>query len=150
MAASICLAFRRFCRGAQSRPRRLSRMAPRILYSAYVFSLTLCAGIEVVDGRDQADDAGGDQVVEADALRQALLNPPRDQAHLRQVLQDQPLPLVVGHLVGHRVGIHMLPLIAAASMRPTAPVRAAPASIRSSRRLAAGGFQVLRECAGRW
>lgn len=30
----------RCCRGAQSRPRKLSRMAPRILYSAYVFNFT--------------------------------------------------------------------------------------------------------------
>jgi len=28
------LALRRFCRGAQSKPRKPSRMAPRILYSA--------------------------------------------------------------------------------------------------------------------
>ena len=34
IAASICFACRRFCRGAQSSPRRLSRIAPRILYSA--------------------------------------------------------------------------------------------------------------------
>src|ERR1017187_6798704 len=34
IAASIRFALRRFCRGAQSSPRRLSRMAPRILYSA--------------------------------------------------------------------------------------------------------------------
>jgi len=49
MAASIRLAFLRFCRGAQSSSRRLSRIAPRILYSAYVFQLHVLRRVELVD-----------------------------------------------------------------------------------------------------
>src|SRR5580692_1651982 len=49
--------------------------------------------VETVDGRDQADDAGRNQIVQADALWQPVVNAARDQANLRQVLQDQLLAL---------------------------------------------------------
>ena len=49
------------------------------------------AGVEVVNRRNQAEYARGHQVFQDDVVGQALLDAPRDEPHLRQVLQDEPL-----------------------------------------------------------
>ena len=86
--------------------------------------LDVVDGIEIVDRRDQAEHAVRNQVVEADAVRQTLLDPPGDQAHLGQVFQDETFPLIVGHFARHRIAIHMLPPITCyLSMRPIVPCR---------------------------
>ena len=45
--------------------------------------------IEIIDGGQQADDAGGNQIVEADVVGQPVVNPPGDEAHLGEMLQHQ-------------------------------------------------------------
>ena len=76
MAASICLAYLRCWRGAQSIRRRLSRISPLILCWAYVLSyfLGLARRIETVDRRNETDDTVGYQVIQVYALGQAAVN----------------------------------------------------------------------------
>jgi len=54
-------------------------------------------GVEVVDRRNQPEHAGGNQVVDTNAIRQTRLDPPGDQPHLGQVFQDETLALIVRH-----------------------------------------------------
>ena len=52
---------------------------------------------------EKADHTGGNQVVQADAGRQALVDSPGDQPHLRQVLHDERFPLAHVICVCHPV-----------------------------------------------
>ena len=53
------------------------------------FQLYVVTRIEAVDGGNQAQRPGGDQVVQVDAFRQSLVNPPGDQTDLRQMFENQ-------------------------------------------------------------
>ncbi len=82
------------------------------------FQLHVEARVEVINRRDQAQHTGRDQVFQADVFRQPLLNPPRDEPHLGQVLQNQPLAFFFAdHLRRHR-GIHRRSLFCVGLLRP--------------------------------
>ena len=74
------------------------------------------AAIELVQRVNQAHYPGVHQVLERDMARQALVNPPRDVAHLRQLFQQQAftliivLPAGIGAMArfGHAVSVRIL------------------------------------------
>ena len=55
------------------------------------FQLNVFAGIEFLDGVDQANHARVNQVLQRDLRRQPVVNPPGHVPHLRQMLQQQSL-----------------------------------------------------------
>jgi hypothetical protein len=70
-------------------------------------------GIEIVDGGDQADYAGGNQVFQADVIGHAVVNSPGNQTNLWEMLEDERFALRGDSLVasgtivleagGHRI-----------------------------------------------
>jgi hypothetical protein len=50
--------------------------------------------IETVDGRDQAQDASGHQIIHLDIDGEARVDPAGNQLYLRKVFQDQTLALL--------------------------------------------------------
>ena len=117
--------------------------------------LDVVARVEVVDGRNQADDAGRHQVFQADVLRQPLLDPPGNQPHLRQMLQDEPFPLVVADHFRHRIRVHTYRFRHSRSDRASRPPPRAPGRagrVRISSDQPARGWRPpdLPGCAARW
>ena len=63
------------------------------------FEFDVVAWIEAVDGRDQPERSGGNQVVQIHAFRQPLVNSPGDQSDLRQMLENQAFALLAAMIV---------------------------------------------------
>ena len=75
-------------RGTQSSERRPSNTAPRMRGTANVSNLTPRVGVEALDGVDQAEHAGADQVAGVDAVGQAGTDTAGDELHQRRVVHD--------------------------------------------------------------
>ena len=62
--------------------------------------LDLARRLETVDGRDEAQDTGGHQIVQAHVPGQAVVNLAGDQAYLGQMLEDQTFALFGAIVLG--------------------------------------------------
>src|SRR5438067_638240 len=80
--------------------------------------LDVLGWIEVVDGGDQPDHACRDQVVQAHALRQLVVNASGDQTNLRQILQNQAIPFGSRYALAHDIGAGVTAARVAAARRP--------------------------------
>ena len=74
-------------------PQAVQDRAPDLVFGVGL-QLDVVGGIEPVDGGDQPERSGRDQVVQVHAFRQPFVNAPRDQPHLRQVFENQALPFL--------------------------------------------------------
>ena len=89
-ACSIRRACRRNCRGLQSHfPQAVEDRAANAKLRVG-FQLHVLRGIEFLDGVDQPQHTGVDQIVERNLRRQTVMDSPRDIANLRQMFQEQP------------------------------------------------------------
>ena len=59
------------------------------------FEPYVLAGVEIIDGVDEPDDAGREKIVEADGFGHPLVNFAGNQAHLRHVFEDELFALVL-------------------------------------------------------